>query len=253
MPPTDTDLAASNLSLGTFTPTQLYSGEKAPVTTSFVVEDTAVLAKYEVVALNASGEVCAWDPMSYSAVGDAFATGTLTFSGTGTAGDTVTLNGNVITMRNGDAADNYQDEFNIGGDAAGSGQAFKALVNAYPDLYGVTASGAGAAIVLTRRVPGTVGNAYTTTESGTGASFGAATLTGGTDIAGEPGPKAKAIGIAMQACDNTDDGKSVPVLIEGVLNPAALVWPDVSENFDGTTAAKIKAFAGTGIVIRTLK
>lgn len=253
MPPTDTDLAASNLSLGTFTPTQLYSGEKAPVTTSFVVEDEAVLSKYEVVALNATGELCPWNPMAYVAQGAAFATGVLTFSGTGTAADTITLNGTVITMKGGDADPDADNEFNIGASATLSAQAFKALVNAYSDTYGVTASGNAAAITLTRNIPGTVGNAYTTTESGTGASFGAATLTGGTDIQ-VPAASAKPIGIAMQACDNTDDGKSCPVLIEGILNPAALVWPAASENFDGTTNAKIAAFPpGSGIIIRPLK
>jgi hypothetical protein len=249
--PTDTDLAASNLTLGTFSPVQLYSGEKPPVTTSYVVEDTAVLAKYEVVALNSAGEVCAWDPMAYDTIGDAYATGTITFSGTGTAADTITLNGTVITMRGGDAAGD--DEFNIGASATLSAQAFKTLVNTYPDVYDVVATGGAAAITLTRRIPGTAGNAYTTTESGTGASFGAATLTGGTDIVVKR-YKGVPIGITMQACDNTDDGKSVPVLIEGVLNPDALVWPDVSENFAGTAASKIAAFPpGSGIVIRPLK
>lgn len=253
MPPTDTDLAASNLSLGTFTPTQLYSGEKAPVTTSYVVEDEAILYKYQVVALNSVGEVCGWDPMAYVAQGSAFASGVLTFSGTGTAADTVTLNGTVITMKGGDADPDADNEFNIGASATLTAQAFKTLVNAYPDVYGVTASGAAAAITLTRMIPGTVGNAYTTTESGTGASFGAATLTGGADIQ-VPAKNAIPIGIAMQACDNTDDGKSCPVLVEGVLNPDALVWPAASENFDGSAAAKIAAFPpGGGVLIRSLK
>lgn len=247
---TDTDLTASNLSAGSFSPVQLYSGDKAPITTSYVVEDEAVLTKYQVVALNSTGEVCAWNPMAYDLVGDDYATGVLTFSGTGTAADTITLNGNVITMKAGDATGNNQ--FNIGASATLSAQAFLALVNAYPDLYDVTASGGAAAITLTRRIPGTAGNAYTTTEAGTGASFGAATLTGGTDLAVQK-YKGVPIGIAMQACDNTDDGKSCPVLIEAVLNPAALTWPAVSENFAATTASKIAAFPpGSGIVIRPL-
>lgn len=244
--PTDTDLAAANLALGTFSPVQLYSGEKAPVTTSYAMVNAAALAKYQVVALDSAGKVKPWAPMTYTVRGTTFATGVLTFSGTGAATNTITLNGTVITMMASGAAGN---QFNVGASATLSAQAFRTLVNTNTATYGVTAAGAAAAITLTRNITGTVGNAYTTTEAGADASFGEATLTGGAD---EREPE-RPIGIAMQAANNAADGISMPVLTEAVLNPAALVWPAVSENYAGTLGSRIAAFRGTGIVIRALK
>lgn len=105
------------------------------------------------------------------------ATGTLTFSGTGTADDTITINGQAITLK-ASAVGTY--EVTIGGTAAATAQAVKAKINAYPDIFEVSASGDAAVLTLTAHVPGTGGNSITTTESGTGTAFGGATLSGGT-------------------------------------------------------------------------
>ena len=53
---------AGDTTLGTLTPVQLYAGE-APIVTSRVTTATGVtLAKYEVYAINATGEAIKHDP-----------------------------------------------------------------------------------------------------------------------------------------------------------------------------------------------
>lgn len=104
------------------------------------------------------------------------ATGTLTFSGTGTAADTITIDGNVITLVDSGAVG---AQVNIGASATLTAQALLTYINANTATLGVTASGAAAALTIRANVGGTDGNAITTTEVGTGAAFAAATLTGG--------------------------------------------------------------------------
>jgi len=103
------------------------------------------------------------------------ATGTLTLSGTGTAADTVTINGHLITMVASGAAG---QQINVGASATATAQNLKTYINAHP-ATGVVATGSAAVLTLTALVGGVAGNAITTTEVGTATAFGAATLTGG--------------------------------------------------------------------------
>lgn len=116
------------------------------------------------------------------------ATGTLTFSGAGTEGDTISIGGFDYTLR---AVPVAPFDVDIGATAALTAANLVAAITAGADAgtaYGtgtlahpdVTASAATAVITVTALVTGTGGNAITTTEDGTGASWGAATLSGGT-------------------------------------------------------------------------
>jgi len=105
------------------------------------------------------------------------ATGELTFSGTGTAADTITINGQAITLV-ASGATGFQA--NVGASATLTAQAVKAVINANPSTFLVSASGLAAVLTLTAHTPGTGGNSITTTEAGTNTSFGGATLSGGT-------------------------------------------------------------------------
>lgn len=118
------------------------------------------------------------------------ATGTLTSDATiPTAADTVTIGTQTYTFRAAvgtttlevllgatytTAFDNLNSAINL---TAGSGTTYgsNTPINDY-----VTGVRTGATVVLSAKVPGTVGNFIPTTEAGTHTSFGAATLTGGT-------------------------------------------------------------------------
>lgn len=216
-----------------------------------------VLPARTVVAFDGAGNVI---PAEYGAlVAGAKATGTITFSGVGTAADTVTIGGRVYTLVA--ALTGAADEVLIGASATATAQALKNAINSDSATNGVThgadtdhpsvvASGAAAAILLTANVAGTSGNSVTTVESGTGASFGAATLTGGTNAVATGAP---AIGFIMYAVDTTgmlDGAFSAEVVRQGVFNPDALVF---DSSYD-TAAKKRLAFEGapspTSIILR---
>lgn len=116
------------------------------------------------------------------------ATGTLTFAGTGTEGDTITIGDQTYTLR---AVPTDPFDVDIGATAAdtaanivaaimagaGAGTTYGTGTIRHPD---VSASASSAVVTVTARVTGTAGNAIATTDDGTGASFGAAHLSGGT-------------------------------------------------------------------------
>lgn len=209
-----------------------------------------------VVAFDGAGNIV---PAEFAAVAGSKATGTITFSGTGTAADTVTVGGRVYTLVA--ALTGAADEVLIGASATATAQALKNAINGNEATFEVThgsetdhpsvvASGAAAAITLTAKAAGADGNAVTTVESGTGASFAAATLTGGTD-AKDTAPAA--IGFVMYAVDTTGmaDGEySGEVVRQGVFNPDALVF----DSSYATAAQKRLAFEGapspTSIILR---
>jgi hypothetical protein len=123
-----------------------------------------------------------------ASAGAVAADGELTFSGTGTDGDTVTIGTRVYTLR---ATPSQANEVDIGVDAATTAANLVAAINAGAGagtLYGtgtaahslVWASAVGAVVTVTAKTPGTGGNSIATTESGTGTSFASATLLGGT-------------------------------------------------------------------------
>lgn len=116
------------------------------------------------------------------------ASGTLTFSGTGADGDTITIGGVTYTLR---ATPSAAYDVDIGGTAtatadnlvaaimagAGAGTAYGTDTVRHPDVSAANASGT---VTVTALVTGTAGNSIATSESGSSASFGAAALAGGT-------------------------------------------------------------------------
>lgn len=119
------------------------------------------------------------------------ATGTITSDATiPTAADTVTIGGQVYTYRAavGTTANevllgvsyttafvNLNSAINAG---TGSGTTYGS--NTVANDFVIATNPTVTTVVLTAKVPGTVGNMITTTEAGSHTSFGAATLTGGT-------------------------------------------------------------------------
>ena len=110
-----------------------------------------------------------------------------TFSGTGTAEDTITLGGLAYTLK--DSTTTGAREVKIGADAATTCTNFCLAVNAGPSgsgtLWGSTTTASpyvtavdnrDATVTLLAKAPGLIGNAVVIAESGTGFSFaGAAT------------------------------------------------------------------------------
>lgn len=212
-------------------------------TSTFQVGPNSDFKLYEVVGIAASGFLA---KATYTGTE---ATGALTFSGTGTAGDTVTIGTEVYTLvaalSVGPAVEN---EVLIGATAdataaniaaainggAGAGVVYSGTTQRHPF---VDASVAGAVVTVTAEVAGTGGNSIATTDSGTGASWGAATLTTGAADAGG----VKAAGI-MTAPVITGAGQSTTVDLYrgGHWNMASLVW---DATFD-SDAKKRTAFEG---------
>jgi hypothetical protein len=208
-----TEYLAQNADEGTFTPAELFAGEEPIVTRGG--ETVALgqnLAAKQIVAMNEDGELVAWAPTTGAA------TGLLTFTGVGTANDTVTINGQAITLV---AASAATYEATIGGTATLTAQAVKTIINAHPDVFGVVASGAAAALTLTAIEPGVAGNSITTAESGTNTTIGAVTLTGGSEET-----EAKPYGVLIEAINATSVAKTGATCYHGgVFNHAALTWP----------------------------
>lgn len=217
----------------------LWAGD-APRVSSQELCGSADLAQHTVYGRAADGRIVQWNPLALG-VGTAYASGAITFSGAGTAADTVTIGGRVITMV---ASGAVGDQINIGGSATATAQNLKNLING-DATFPVDASGAAAVITLTAKIAGTGGNAITTTEAGTGTSFGAATLAGGTTDATNPAPESKAIGVTAQPLQANEMG---PVWVGGIFNPEALIWPATIN----TLAERKAAFDGTTLGVRKL-
>jgi hypothetical protein len=136
------------------------------------------------------GETSADSAMAATAVA---ATGTLTFSGTVTNNQTVTIGSRTYTFKTAlSSGPTVANEVLIGADAVASRNNLVAAVNAaagvgttystgtlvHADVTAVAVS--TDAITLTAAVAGVAGNSIVTTDTVTNAAFGAATLTGGT-------------------------------------------------------------------------
>lgn len=210
---------------------------------SFPMVNSTSFEMFSVVGLNADGKLV----MATEGLDAAAATGTLTFSGVGTAADTVTIGGVVYTLV---AAADAAYEVTIGGSVTASAAALVAVINgtdanetpAHPDVY---ASNAAGVVTITARQEGSIGNSVATTESGTGTAFGAATLTGGRDQGG-----VQAIGVTAHAVTLGASGSlNAPTWYSGCFNRDTLVW---DASFD-TDAKKEAAFRGaptpTNIII----
>lgn len=245
--------------IGTFEPIQLWAGEPNGQTTQGTAAEGYVFGlknargetyKFPVVAL-VGGLLVPWNPLADSDVPNAFATGTLTFStAVPTAGETVTINGKVITFRA--AADPDLDEVTIGASLAATAANLAAFVNKHRNTFGgAQITSTSAAGVTTLKAPGAAGNAVTLTEAGANIAASGATFTGGTDSDAEAGGARVPYGILPHALDTTAEGYGdpvdTPVFISGHPNFDALALPD------GTTYAEIKAaFAGTMINVQKL-
>lgn len=150
------------------------------------------------------------------------ATGTLTFGAIAVNNQTITINGSVVTWKTSGAATNGT-EANIGASATDSAQNLKAVINAFPGLFEVTAAGNGAVLTLTAIPEGTPGNSITLARSNTVPTLSGATLTGGG--ASEPDAALSPIGIAAQPVPATTPGTWLPYFMGGVFNHQVLIWP----------------------------
>lgn len=104
------------------------------------------------------------------------AAGTLTFGAQPSAGDTVTINGSVITFV---ASGPAGSQVLIGAAATDTAANLRTYINARPAL-GVTAGGSTTSVALTAITGGTAGNSITLAKSGSVPTLSGATLTGGT-------------------------------------------------------------------------
>lgn len=100
----------------------------------------------------------------------------LTFSGTGTANDTITIGGVVLTLV---ASAANENQITIGGSAAASATNTIAVINAHTKLKGlVLASSGGSGIVSCQlQFGGRMGNLVGLAEAGTGTSWAATSFT----------------------------------------------------------------------------
>ncbi len=229
----------------------LWTGPPPRLSTVEPVGESTTLGLYEVVGYDTDGNLVA----ATFAGPATHAIGVLTFSGTGTEADTVTIDGVVYTLK--DTLTPAANEVLIGAAADDTADNLAAAINKTAGgdtLYGdatvrhasVVASRDGTGIVtVTAKIAGEAGNAIATTEAGTGASFAAATLVGGT------GEGVKAVGImGMKAVTGVSEAINADIWRDGMWNPLALTW-DASFNTD---EKKRKAFQGapspTAITIR---
>jgi hypothetical protein len=221
---------------------ELFSGDTKVTTTTEAVGESTTLAAFSVVGRNSSGNLAL---ATFGGEG-AKATGTLTFSGVGTADDTITIGSKTYTLKA--APTTVANEVLIGASAtataanliaaingaAGAGTAYGSLTTAHPDV--IASAGAAGVVEIQAKVAGQAGDAIATTETGSNTSFGSATLTGGI------GANVMPIGITTAAV-TTGSGvtTTVDVYRSGMFNPDALTW-DASFNSD---AKKKAAFEGS--------
>lgn len=241
--------------LGRFDQFDLFGGEGEIITDNAQAADGQAILQFQVLTLDVNGRLVPYDASEFG-----YASGGYTLTGQPVAGETVTINGVVITAR---ASGATGAEFNIGATFADTAANLAALINGTPDsadpytsmpVYGtaplagtgVTANAVGGVVTLHAVAPGTAGNAITTTETLTNATAAAATLTGG---AAESDVQPKmAVGIAAQSAPATTPGTFLPFFSGGVFNHQALVWPDAI----ATLAQRRRVFAGTDIGVRQL-
>lgn len=248
---------------GAFTPIQLWAGEPNGQTTQGTAaagyafgkkNSRGETYKFPVVAL-VGGLLVPWNPLADSDVPNAWATGTVTLStAVPTAGETVTINGDVFTWR---AAADVNDDYDvlIGATLTESATNLKNAINLNRMNFGVSGGviATSSAGVVTVKSPGTAGNAVTLAEAGADTAVSGANLSGGTDSDAESGGARVPYGILPHALDTTAGGEydnatvDTPVFISGHPNFDALDLPV------GTTYQEIKAaFAGTMINVQKL-
>lgn len=246
--------------IGTFEPIQLWAGEPNGQSTQGTAAAGHLFGKknargetykFAVVALVA-GLLVPWNPLADGDVPNAWASGTITFSvAVPTAGETVTIAGDVLTFRA--LADvDAPGEVAIGATLADTATNLANYINANRNSFADFPINATAnAGVVTVKAAGAAGNAVTLTEAGANIAVSGATLSGGTDSDAEAGGARVPYGILPHALDTTATGYNAavdtPVFIQGHPSFDALDLPV------GTTYQEIKsAFAGTMINVQKL-
>lgn len=205
-------LASGVTAEGTFDPAELFAGESDIVTASGVCGSSSI-TQFQVVARAEDGTIVPFNELT----GAASKAGT--FTATGADGDTVTINGQAITLRTAAAT---QYEITIGGTATLTATALAAKINQYPDTFNVRATRSGAVVTVEALFPGAGGNSIAIAKTfATAGDFtwagGATALSGGADET-----ESKAIGIAAQGATT---GEGVPFFTGGVFNADLVIWP----------------------------
>ena len=253
--PTYPDLLTRGIDqLGTFLPFELWAGERDIVTSQGTCGSQPLL-QFQVVARDVNGLIVPYAvDGSNPGVATSYADGTLTASNP-VAGNVFTIGNVVVTLVSGssdsaptpDSNNDGKFTMNVSAVAPTGGVVLDnivAAVNANPTAFEVVAvKTAPTTATLYSLVEGTGGNSIpTTVQTGSGVSFGAATLTTGTtNTAARP----RAIGFTAQAAM---PGGAVMFFTGGVPNHAALVWPPEITTIDQRKAV----FDGTGITVGNL-
>lgn len=233
-------LAGGITDLGRFDQFDLFAGESKIVTDQAQAPDGVAITQFQVLQMDANGRMKPW------VATDLYAYTDLTFTEQPDAGDTVTINGHVITFR---ASGAVANEVNIGANFTETAQNLKTLINAAaPTFYAVHASGDGAVLRLTAFAAGTGGNTIATVTSSNGNEpvFTGATLVD--VLATEESPTGNAVAIAAQPVAAATPGAYFPVFVGGIFNHEVLVWPGGVS----TLAQRKAAFSGTMLGVRQL-
>ena len=271
-------LAAGVGLAGRFDPFDLYAGERDIISGEAQVAPGVAISQFQVLSFDVNGCLT-----PYTGVGEAYASGTVTFSGPCTAGDTVTINGVPITfVAIGSSAEDIAlntdypttdaypydlptvDVGPVGDTGVIAAQNFVNAINGtvdatdeytlYPQpglepipLVGVTASldATGLIVTLSAIAPGTPGDVTLTKVSTNIAVSGAALTGGGTESDVEPD---KPIGIAATAAAAATPGIWIPYFMGGVFNHQVLHWPPAV----ATLAQRKRAVAGSSLSIGQL-
>lgn len=176
------------------------------------------------------------------------ATEDLTFTDVGTADETVTIGSVTYTLK---AAPAEANEIDIGASAtetaanlaaainggAGEGTAYGTGTVAHPDVFASADTGV---VTVTARVYGTAGNSIATTETSAVASFGAATLSGGTIAA-----------VQTEAVAAANRAKGVSIFLAGYFDtvlPISDLTNADNPLFADTAAIVIDQFDGVSTV-----
>ncbi len=198
--------------------------------------------------------------LAQRAAAGGYATGTLTFSGVGTADDNIVIGSKTYVLKA--APTTVANEVKIGANvtesaanlvaaingAAGAGTLYGSLTTAHPE---VTASSAAGVVTVVAKDAGDEANAIATTESGTGTSWGASTLaSGANDVSDTP--------YGILGCDVSMTANvevSLPFWYEGQFEGNSLTW-HASFLGDAAKEARERAFEGSlapGIIVQHKK
>jgi hypothetical protein len=233
-----------------FIPDQLIAGDAPLISDSVVIAGSAVLQRGTVLGLSSMGAVT-------GVGGKTFGTGSIIVAGIPSPGDTVTVQGTVITFQ---AIPTGQPSIPAVGNTvtiplnattATVAAALQAFLEGSTDanISKMNYSLAGSTITITSKIPGVGGNAYTlATSNATAFTVSGATLAGGTANAG-----AETIG-SLSAGPNVEPGV-YQVLLQSAtagivlapdgeqLGPFTVGTPFVSSqiNFNITTGSGIAA------------